>query len=448
MASINIPDGSKWYDLAPSIEDDGSEKGRLGKIALDKFTLQVKSAFDADIVAYRKKRNINKNSDKKWIDDVVKKGTLSDKVAALTLQVQESPIHHLEELDLLIAMAVKQEQRTSQLALEALKDLLIHNLLPDRKLKLFMNRPLGHPKMNVQYGIIYWFEDNLIRRIEKITFALEEGLKSNLDYFKKFCMAIIADIVTHKPEQDGRLLTVLVNKLGDPKGPIYSKCVDLLLDIVSKQPKLKLRVVKEVLELMYRSSVTSRSSQNCVLFLSRLKLSKKTDSNTAEKLLEGYIVLFEKITASKESKSKLLTSIFTGIATALKFVKDYHSIAKHMDTIFKIVHTSSFSTSIRALLLLSQILTLIKKNDFHMNPLLSSKSLNLKDYKKGDDKTSKVMAGGDDGLNGRSDSYVQDLTNRYYRAVYSKLLADEVCHVCRGMIRDLQPYMCTYLAIH
>eukprot|EP01042_Synura_sphagnicola_P001154 gene1154-1300_t len=61
-----------------------------------------------------------------------------------------------------------------------------------------------------------------------------------------------------------------------------------------------------------------------------------------------------------------------------------------------------------------------------MTPLLSSKSLNLKDYKKGDDKTSKVMAGGDDGLNGRSDSYVQDLTNRYYRAVYSKLLADEI----------------------
>lgn len=39
-------------------------------------------------------------------------GTLSDKVAALTLQVQESPVHRLAVLDGLLDLGLKKERRT------------------------------------------------------------------------------------------------------------------------------------------------------------------------------------------------------------------------------------------------------------------------------------------------------------------------------------------------
>lgn len=43
---------------------------------------------------------------------VLRGGTLSDKVAALTLQVQESPVHRMAVLDGLLDLGVKKERRT------------------------------------------------------------------------------------------------------------------------------------------------------------------------------------------------------------------------------------------------------------------------------------------------------------------------------------------------
>lgn len=52
-----------------------------------------------------------------WLKTVLSSGTLSDKVAALTLLVQESPVHTLASLDSLLAMAAKKGKRESILAI-------------------------------------------------------------------------------------------------------------------------------------------------------------------------------------------------------------------------------------------------------------------------------------------------------------------------------------------
>ena len=48
---------------------------------------------------------------------VLTSGTVTDKVAALTLQVQESPIHSLSSLDMLLSMVKKKGKREALLAL-------------------------------------------------------------------------------------------------------------------------------------------------------------------------------------------------------------------------------------------------------------------------------------------------------------------------------------------
>lgn len=47
-----------------------------------------------------------------FLTKVLRGGTLSDKVAALTLQVQESPVHRLSVLDGLLELGLKKERRT------------------------------------------------------------------------------------------------------------------------------------------------------------------------------------------------------------------------------------------------------------------------------------------------------------------------------------------------
>lgn len=51
-----------------------------------------------------------------WLKTVLSSGTLSDKVAALTLLIQESPFHTQASLDTLLAMASKKGKRESILA--------------------------------------------------------------------------------------------------------------------------------------------------------------------------------------------------------------------------------------------------------------------------------------------------------------------------------------------
>ena len=73
-------------------------------------------------------------SEVEWIESVLKNGTLTDKVAALTLLVQENPLCRLSPLESLVAMTQKKGKRESMSAVDSLKDLFVNDLLPERKL--------------------------------------------------------------------------------------------------------------------------------------------------------------------------------------------------------------------------------------------------------------------------------------------------------------------------
>lgn len=52
----------------------------------------------------------------RWLKGVVSSGTLSDKMASLTLMIQESPVHSLSAISTLLAMASKKGKRECILA--------------------------------------------------------------------------------------------------------------------------------------------------------------------------------------------------------------------------------------------------------------------------------------------------------------------------------------------
>lgn len=56
-------------------------------------------------------RTKQKPSDTKWMKTVVSGGTLTDQVAALTMMIQESPVHNLNYLRLLINKVTRHNRR-------------------------------------------------------------------------------------------------------------------------------------------------------------------------------------------------------------------------------------------------------------------------------------------------------------------------------------------------
>jgi hypothetical protein len=83
------------------------------------------------------------NKDKKWLENIVENGTIRDKISTRVLLIQESPITSLHHLQWLIDQIGQLNRSGSSSALDALKDLMIHDLLPkDRKLYTWSENPL------------------------------------------------------------------------------------------------------------------------------------------------------------------------------------------------------------------------------------------------------------------------------------------------------------------
>ena len=396
---IHLSNETTWHSLIEGDESLATEGSapRLDKHALQLLRRRVENAFVEEVNKYEKRRYSSSSNDQKMMDEMIEFGTLSDKIAAMALRVQESPLHQLDTLDALIHLASKKEQRTANLALEAIKDLFTHTLLPDRHLVPFENRPLAKPDLNMSQALLFYFEDQLAKRVSRMIDALDIGLRSNLEFFKKQCMETVAALLESKPEQEARLLVLLTNKLGDPASNICSKCIDLLKSLLRKHSAMKKVVVGEVHQLILRPGVSTRTIYNGVVFLSQVPLTIK-EGTVASLLLEGYLTLFERTVSTEELRSRLLSALLAGINRAFPFLDDLAALMTHMDALFKIVHSDSFSSATQALTLISHIV--LAKEEKGNGP-----------YEK-DDSSS--------------------LSARYYRALYSKLLSDSLLSRARN----------------
>ncbi len=438
---VTFPDEQPWYSVyAPFVGEqiESNNDSKLDEKKCATIALSVSAAYTAAVADHAKAQGGGKgNTDQKWINDVIQSGTLSDKVAALALRVQEAPFYQLETLDLLVGMACKKEQRTSQLALEAIKDLLMNNLLPDRKLTAFKSSLLFHPSMTLPTAVVLWFEGQLKIRIERVMEALDNGLKSTVDFFKKQCLETASSLLMSKPEQEARLLTMIVNKLGDPSSKICSKCIEVLKNVVRVHPAMKLVIVREVRQFIYRPNIKLKSIFNGVIFLSQVTLAHG-DHLVAAQLVECYVSLFEKAVKEDELGSRLLSALLTGINKSFPFLDNIEPIAKYADSLFRLVHTASFTSSTQALMLLSHIAITTSHDEEKKKKQQQLAAKKKKAETAGSSADDSMITDGDDeeeedfsegeeeGAAQDSGDVGSDLMKRYYRALYAKLLSDQV----------------------
>ena len=99
------------------------------------------------------------SSDRQFLSTIMTSGTQSDKLSALTLSITSSPIHSRKQLETLLGMAKKKSRNEAVQAIAALKDLLVGNLLPDRKLVFFGKQPGLHSAAKDEELMLWAFED-------------------------------------------------------------------------------------------------------------------------------------------------------------------------------------------------------------------------------------------------------------------------------------------------
>jgi ribosome biogenesis protein MAK21 len=343
---------------------------------------------------------------------------MEDKVSALTLLVQESPLHTQKAFGQLMGLSQKKSRSAAMQALAALKDLLGQGVVlpPDRKLKAFARQPglisaLQGKNVHWKAGeklpgglqkihLILWaFEDWLKKQYFELLKILETWSNDEIEYSRNRAVTFVWELLKEKPEQEENLLRLLINKLGDKEKKVASRASYLLLQLQNTHPAMKNVIISSIeSDLIFRPNQNGVAKYYAILTLNQTVLSLK-DPEVANKLLEIYFSIFlgllkkqkehekeetrlnkhgaiqggggqpgkmAKQKAEKaatmafkvedESREKLISAILTGVNRAFPFAKtDDAKFEEQLNMIFEVTHSSNFNTSIQAMTLIQQI---------------------------------------------------------------------------------------------
>ncbi|KAI0151964.1 CBF-domain-containing protein [Hypoxylon sp. NC0597] len=374
----------------------------------------AKSILDEDSTAYNKA--LSASSSHKFMSAIMSSGTMSDKVSALTLAIQESPIHNVKALDNLIGLSAKRSRGQALSALAALVDLFGPGMIlpSDRRLRLFSSQ-LGlvgtlqkhnvktwsanqalPGKITKEHLISWIFEDWLKEAYFKMIQNLEVWCDDEVEYARTKAVDLVFALLRDKPEQESNLLRLLVNKLGDRERKIASRASYLLLQLLNTHPGMKQVVIRTIeQDIIFRPGQHIRAKYYAINTLNQTILSTK-EPQIADALLNIYFGLFvallksgelsqhnsnseaskgdkrkhqkkgkspkkpedknQSITGDREAAEKLVSAILTGVNRAVPFSQaEQSTLESHLDTLFRITHSSNFNTSIQALMLIQQL---------------------------------------------------------------------------------------------
>ncbi|KAL1742994.1 CBF/Mak21 family-domain-containing protein [Schizophyllum fasciatum] len=246
-----IPPTSHWYSI---LEPLGSAPNAPSDLA----ALSSKAArlHEADVAAYRSSSASNSASEAHFLSNIIQSGTLSDRLSALTLLVQSSPLHNTHALETLKGMGERGKgkggREESLKALRSVVDWWVGGGAPGRKLKYFRDQPLAHPDVTDEHLIVWHFEDWLKKYFFSILQILEALSLDALSYVRMQALSLITTLLREKPEQEQNLLRLLVNKLGDPERTVCSRASYHILQILQQHPSMKGVVVREIINLVMR----------------------------------------------------------------------------------------------------------------------------------------------------------------------------------------------------
>ncbi|OCB86684.1 CBF-domain-containing protein [Sanghuangporus baumii] len=255
-ARLVLEPSPQWYTLLSPLPPSKASLGSPSPHTLSQKQAHASSLHASELAAYENVTSASKltasSSDAAFLQKILSSGTLSDRLSALTLLAQSSPLHNMRALETLRTMANKKGREESLKALRAICDWWVGGGAPDRKLKYFVDQPLNHPGVTDKYLLLWYFEDWLKKYFYTILQTLETLSLDPLPYVRLQAMALIFTLLRDKPEQEQNLLRLLVNKLGDSERSVASRASYHLLQLLQAHPSMKAVVLREITSLVFK----------------------------------------------------------------------------------------------------------------------------------------------------------------------------------------------------
>ncbi|XP_019965229.1 CCAAT/enhancer-binding protein zeta [Paralichthys olivaceus] len=358
-----IKPGGKWFDLEYTAEGSATTQDPQ---LVSQYKALAQQLYEAEVALYKNKKNLQKGANSTWMKSVVSTGVLADRMAAMTVLIQDAVVHTLEHVDGLVSMVKKKgSRRMGLMALDTLRELLLSDLLPEhRKLRTFAQHPFdqleekasGNRDARDRRLILWYFEHQLKHHVAEFVVALDTVAHDTVAATKSKALATAHELLCSRPEQEKALLIQVVNKLGDPEYKTAAKASYLLETLLHKHPNMKAVVCCEVERLMFRPNISSKAQYYAVCFLSQVMLSHD-EAELATKLITIYFSFFRSCIKNKDIESKMLSALLSGVNRAYPYASaGDEKVKEQLDTLFKVVHLVKFNTAVQALMLLFQVM--------------------------------------------------------------------------------------------
>lgn len=403
-----------WHAAELPLLSTENAKDMPSQRTIEELYHYATALLEAENKAYND-AHLSGSSSHKFLSTIMSSGTLEDKVSALTLLVQESPLHTMRAFENLLGLSKKRSRNQALMAVAALKDLLGNGVvLPDRKLRPFGKQPAlvaalqgkdarwnkgdSLPGDVQKIHLLVWaYEDWLKKKYFELLAILETWCNDEIEYSRQRALTYVFELLKDKPEQEENLLRLLVNKLGDTERKVASRASYLLLQLENTHPAMKTIVTNSVeADCLFRPGQSDHAKYYAIITLNQTILSQK-EEQLANRLLEIYFSLFVQLLKPKEKKDegpklnskgklqggggkagkmaakkqkaeerteeaavqlhdKMISQVLAGVNRSFPFADTSDpTFEKQLDTIFRVAHSTNFNTSIQALMLLQQI---------------------------------------------------------------------------------------------
>ena len=136
-----FPPESQWYAALPPLQQPGKPLATPSVSQISTLTERAATLLANDAAAYQASSAFTGNSasDSHFLHTILSKGTLSDRLSALTLLVQASPLHNTKALETLKGMAERGRGKGGReeglKAMRCVVDWWVGGGAPGRKLK-------------------------------------------------------------------------------------------------------------------------------------------------------------------------------------------------------------------------------------------------------------------------------------------------------------------------
>lgn len=278
--------------------------------------------------------------DSEWINTVLKKGTIADRLAAHILLIHEAK--NWSSLSTLVDMVdSKKCRRQCVMVMTALKELFLDSLNISKRDSSITD---DEDKKKIRF---YY-----TRFVDQLSIVAFDSLEET----RKKAIWVLSELLTKHAENKEYILEKLVEKIGDKIPKIATAAGHLIEKAVNaERQELRAKAIKYIQRFLKRPNQSTQARYYAISLLSRIRLVKGCH-DMANDLIQTYLELYTSLTKEKKVETKLMSTILVGIHRAYPYAKLNNDIfEQHLQALYTLVHQVNFRMSVVAMVLIKNI---------------------------------------------------------------------------------------------